>query len=302
LWVLSVLAIAVIACTAMYASNRTAAIAEARKANAFSFEFLPDWWPKQIPIPEWTRSIHSLIIDDATCDLARVAPLHELKQLTFMGSQIDDRTLQSVQLFPNLEYLAILPPTNVTDAGLAELHGCRKLRNLFIISAPITDAGLEHIAGLPIEDLTLACSHVTDAGLRHLARMPLRGVNLDETTIDGSGFRHLAGMRLTELYLSRTHVTDVGAFELRGLPLESLILDQTRITDACLPVLAKLPLKKLSLRWTAVTAGGLEVFRDHPTLTSLWLTAGPRTGETEQLSNSKLTVTLDWNTQPPAAP
>ena len=52
----------------------------------------------------------------------------------------------------------------ITDAGLKELAGQRKLRSLDLLGRPITNKGLKALAGLNIESLDIGYTKVSDAG------------------------------------------------------------------------------------------------------------------------------------------
>jgi hypothetical protein len=60
----------------------------------------------------------------------------------------------------------------VTDAGLAELSACGSLTWLDLEGTQITDAGLSHLAGLPLEILELENTSITDQCIASLNSMP----------------------------------------------------------------------------------------------------------------------------------
>lgn len=123
---------------------------------------------------------------------------------------------------PNLRNLEIHSGA-VTDAGLANLEGLVRLREVKLFDNPgLTDAGLAHLGGLlNLEELWL----------------------FDNPGITGTGLAYLGDMtRLRRLDLRQTHVTDAGLARLPPLPqLETLWLQDTGVGDAGLAHLAGLP-------------------------------------------------------------
>jgi hypothetical protein len=84
--------------------------------------------------------------------------------------------------------------TQVTDTGMAQLHGLTGLDALFIGGTQVTDAGLAHVQELTrLKCLLLEGTRVTDAGLVHLQ----------------------ASTDLQVLYFDGTHVTDAGLVQLQ---------------------------------------------------------------------------------------
>ena len=149
-----------------------------------------------------------------------------------------------------------LSNSKITDDDLArivkEYKNGRKLTSLNLSNCTnITDAGLAHLAELPLTQLNLSgCENITDAGLAHLTGLPLTQLNLSECeNITDAGLAHLAKLPLTQLDLSYCeNITDAGLAHLAKLPLTQLNLSRCRkITDAGLAHLAKLPLTQLNL-------------------------------------------------------
>ena len=133
-----------------------------------------------------------------------------------------------------------LENSDITDAGLKNLRGLTKLRELNLRCTRVTDEGLEHLAGLTnLEALYLDATQVTDAGLRHLESMKkLRSLGLSETQVTDAGLRDLQGLTTLELlYLDGTQVTDAGleylsgSANLRELILKSYHVSGTQVTD-----------------------------------------------------------------------
>jgi predicted nucleic acid-binding protein len=125
----------------------------------------------------------------------------------------------------------------LTDLELAPLAArATDLRELYLHSPGITDAGLAHLRDLvKLKTLYLGGSSVTDAGLVHLdGLLGLRTLNLARTAITDAGLAHLSGLTgLRTLVLWETRVTDTGLVHLRALPgLRELDVERTRVTAA----------------------------------------------------------------------
>eukprot|EP00808_Paulinella_micropora_P001056 g21783.t1 len=137
----------------------------------------------------------------------------------------------------------------ITDAGLAHLAAL-PLHHLDIDRCKkITDVGLAHLTALPLQYLGLAeCTRITDAGLAHLAALPLQRLNLAFCNITSAGLAYLTALSLQHLsFTCCDNVTDAGLAHLAALPLQYLCIDSCiKITDAGLAHLAALPLQHLN--------------------------------------------------------
>eukprot|EP00808_Paulinella_micropora_P020906 g5143.t1 len=140
---------------------------------------------------------------------------------------------------------------HITDAGLAHLASLPLEQLDLEFCSHITDAGIAHLAALPLRTLSLsACSQVTDAGLAHLTALPLQNLNLSHCgEVTGVGLAHLAALPLHNLNLRGcTEVRDTGLAHLSAVPLQHLdLIGCSQITDAGLSHLASLPLQYLDL-------------------------------------------------------
>ena len=64
-----------------------------------------------------------------------------------------------------------LDGTKVTDAGLADLKGLKRLTHLYLCDTGVTDAGLAHLKGLTeLQRLDLIGTTVTDTGVADLRK------------------------------------------------------------------------------------------------------------------------------------
>ncbi len=87
-----------------------------------------------------------------------------------------------------------LHATKVTDAGLRELAGLKRLRSLDLDDTQVTDKGLKELAALEgLQTLKLGNTQVTDAGLKELAGlMGMKSLALYGTKVTGAGLKDLA--------------------------------------------------------------------------------------------------------------
>jgi hypothetical protein len=304
--VLLVVVAAIAASIRSYAWRRVATLAWVeRLGGQVEFAPLPDWIPEWLDEywPDWARRIDDLEMTPPPGeDLKQLPVFREAKTVTLWGPV--DSQIRPLSSFYRLEVLALRDP-EVTDAGMAPLSRCRRLRQLFLDYSgrdederrSIGDDGLKHLVGLPLEQLylwdaqvtdvgvgtlcqprlrvlALRRAPITDAGLEKLKSLPLESLFLDGTGVTDAGLKSLGGMsRLEVIDLSRTQITDAGLSVLATWPrLNHLELNETRITNAGLVYLSKMRLRQLALSNTAIDDDGLKHLQSLTTLTILSLT------------------------------
>jgi internalin A len=185
-------------------------------------------------------------------------------QLDLRGTAVTDGdlcALDAVEFRPVRS--ALLTATRTGDEGLECLRRLPHLVQLDLGRTAVTDAGLQHLEGMPIERLELTGTAVTDAGLSHLRSMPLRIVVLRDTKIAGPGLEAFAGAELTLLDLAHTAVQeDAIALLAKVKRLETLVLSETKVRDGVLHHLGEIPgLKAADLAGTTVTPMAVAHFR-----------------------------------------
>ena len=169
--------------------------------------------------------------------LGRLAGLGELEELKLTDCVVAAGALAGVRGLTRLRSFFLYITEGVADQDLAALAPLRNLKLLWFYRedragglppsgearARITDAGLQHLAGLTrLEQLNLMGHRITDAGLRHLAGLTrLTDLNLSGPGITDAGLEHLRRLgRLERLSLYQTRVTPAGRRALRRhLPL-----------------------------------------------------------------------------------
>jgi hypothetical protein len=131
--------------------------------------------------------------------------------MVFQGPAIGDQTLAALLPAAKEEMMDLrLAGTAVTDAGLANLGSCSKLRCLILRNTQVTDGGLASLAGCKsLWILDLAETQLTDAGLALVANCPeLRMLALQKTAVTAAGLAALARCPfLMMLYAANTNAT-----------------------------------------------------------------------------------------------
>lgn len=200
-------------------------------------------------------------------DIERIAEIVELdlESLNLAGTNVTDASLALVKHCAKMRKLA-LDRTKVTDAGLLHLERFPNLVWLGLADTAITDKGLEYVGHCTqLERLRLEGTRVSDEGIPHLATLDqLEALYLDDTRVGDRALETLGRLRhLRELSLAGTCVSDKGLGHLRGLEnLETLRLNRTQVSDTGLPSLEPLrKLRLLDLEETRVTEGGVAELR-----------------------------------------
>lgn len=176
-------------------------------------------------------------------DVDRETLGHPVVAIRLAESTVTDEQLIFLDSFPDLERLD-LRATRITDAGLAHLKGCLRLRSLSLNSVcGVTDAGLSHLSNLAdLERLDLQGTGVTSKGIAHLAKLPrLRALRLSGDRITDDCMAHLKSWKaLEELLLAYTQVTDDGLAHVADHPtLRRLHIRSGRLTDVGLGELTR---------------------------------------------------------------
>jgi Leucine-rich repeat (LRR) protein len=171
----------------------------------------------------------------------------------------------------------------VSDAGLANVEGCKNLRSLNLFSTPVSDAGLAHLKGCKdLSFLELGRTRVGDAGMAHLEGCKsLTELWLEGTQVGDRGLAHFRGCKgLVRLSLWGTPVSDAGLAVFKDCKgLTHLYVNDTKVGDAGLAHFKGCKaLTELHVHNTQVSDVGLAHFKDCKGLTNLNL-EGTRVGD-----------------------
>jgi hypothetical protein len=146
------------------------------------------------------------------------------------------------------------------------------------LDATATDDDLEPLRHLPeLKELVLHCPRVTDRGLGHLQGLPLQSLCLFRMRTDGHNVSWSLHT-LTSLSLVELEVSDKTLAEVSRLPkLKRLWLQNVTVSDAALGHLTQATtLRYLYLYGTKISDAGLAQLESHPSLKEVHL-CGTRT-------------------------
>ena len=209
--------------------------------------------------------------------MKELSECNTLWALTLYGVKLPPTGLKGLGRLKKLKELDIFAAP-VTDADLSEIKVLSNLTSLRLGSSrsAITDAGLRELQPLKnLVTLRLGYAHMTDAGLTELRGFQkLTKLSVNHTRITDGGLKQLCQHKnLKDLDLSGTKITDAGLKELRGLAnLARLDLRETAITDAGLKELSQdTNLTELVLINTPITDRGIQELGRLKKLTALWL-------------------------------
>lgn len=160
--------------------------------------------------------------------LASVCQNKNLRALSIGFAEISDDSLASIATLPNLTDLEIRD-ARFTDEGLTHLGRMSQLETLTLATygplseagphGPITDTGLEQLAGLTrLKTLRIESeSAITDEGLKSLRDMAqLEWLTLYSSRITDAGLQSLQqNTKLETLHLRDARITKAGAAKLR---------------------------------------------------------------------------------------
>jgi internalin A len=127
----------------------------------------------------------------------------EVTSVQFINRPLTDDDLAPLASLDRLEEFHI-SGAPITDAGLKHLANLKELRILSLWETPgITDAGLAYLSALTkLQHLNLYRCEITDAGLVHLRTMDnLETLDIAKTGVTGPGLSHLGRMsKLKKLF------------------------------------------------------------------------------------------------------
>lgn len=209
-------------------------------------------------------------------ELHILEPLRDLRNLSLWATDISDHGLASIHGLVSLESLD-LGATAVSDAGLVHLTSLKQLRTLAFHSTHISGSGFGQLQGLEeLEALLMHGSELTDEGLAQFPSFKrLRNLDIGSTAITDDGLKKLKEFKvLRNLSLGARGVRGPGLQYLKDMRnLETLTLDLAPVTDDGLVHLRNLQhLRGLQLAYTRVTDAGLLHLRSLHTLAYLRLT------------------------------
>lgn len=248
-----------------------------RKQEADLLRFLDSFKVQEPPLSVEQRAAYDQerkvlkAIRDQRVDV-RLRRAGESLHVELAGNQVKDDHLSLLPTLNRMTFLR-LQKTPITDAGLEHLRGLPGLAELDLRTTAIGDNGLKHLKGLTgLKTLGLNGTQVTNAGLIHLAALPqLKNLGLgDNPRLTDAGLANLAKCsKISQLILDHTGISDAGLEYLRALKeLAELDLRDCKVGDAGMAYLDELPkLAVLRLNGTQVTDAGVKLLlKNHPQL------------------------------------
>jgi len=150
------------------------------------------------------------------------------------GSDPSDDDLSVLQDLPDLRELTLADRTRITDKGLRNLSGLRRLQVLVLSGTQSEGRGLAYLRSPQrVEGLALHNAPITDEALAHVGKMSsLKWLILSGTRITDNGLVHLSSLRsLEDLQIHETAVADKGLRHLESIgSLKRVLLDSTQTT------------------------------------------------------------------------
>lgn len=221
-------------------------------------------------------TMSTLPITDRGMDL--LGSLPKLRQLLLSGIGLTEKSLVPISRWTSIEDLS-LSQTEFTDSGVEPLAKLTQLRSLRANNLTMTAAQTDVFRMLPaFETLWLQKEKLNDSTLANVAKLPhLKAFSVTfaiDSKITSEGARLLAEKRdLVLVNLGGTPVKNTGLAHLcRLLELEHLCLDMTQITDDGLSSLTALrKLKSLWLGNNRISDRGFAVLQSLKTLETLLL-------------------------------
>ena len=182
--------------------------------------------------------------------------LEDVYSIDLTGSSVTDKGFEPLLRCVHLSKL-LVNDTRIGDGTLTKFAKFNNLREVAINSCPVTAAGLETLAKLPLTSLEARNISLTEDGLKAIGRMTeLQKLDLVKADFQPALISHLTGLKnLEKLYLDATSCDDAAVAKLAALPkLETITVSETRVGDAGFAALLKLPkLKSIFVRDTPVT-------------------------------------------------
>jgi acetyl esterase/lipase len=135
--------------------------------------------------------VHSKVTD---AGLAHLAGLVNLRQLHVASHETTENGLPFLGQLQALEQLDVYERL-ASNQTLAQIQKLPRLRSLMLVVGVFDDEGVRHLAGLKLEELWLGSDKVTDAALEHLAGLKaLRKVHLGGTRVTAAGKQRLQAL------------------------------------------------------------------------------------------------------------
>lgn len=207
-----------------------------------------------------------------------------LESLNIIQTKFSDAWMPSIAKLKNLKSLRFINNGKLTDAGMEHLAGLTRLEQFSFVGTQITGKAYAKFQGF---DKLVRVSHrgsqIGDEGLKELCdHLPnLESISLAHAKFTDTGAPHLAKLRKLKGLELGAHATPEALRHITGLPLEYLQLGEGFDKSESLPIIKEIKtLKRLTLtNCKDTTDTDLEVLAGIGQLESLELGGLPLTGE-----------------------
>jgi Leucine-rich repeat (LRR) protein len=210
--------------------------------------------------------------------VAKLTGLKKLKTLNLINGGISDAAVKTIaEAFPNLIALDVSSSSRLTDAATREIAKLAQLERLNLIFCDFSEFGLLNLAALPkLRAVDIRGNmKIGDGGMSALAMLPaLRSLQHRSPSISDEGIRALTEAKsLDNLFIQDFSITGRSGEYIRQMEkLTSLTIFRCENFDSDgIRALKGLKLNRLTLRGLPIDDTAMEVFRDLPTVTRLYL-------------------------------
>ncbi len=175
-----------------------------------------------------------------------------LESLNVISTKFNDEWMPSIAGLTNLKSLRFTNNGKLTDAGMEQLAGMKKLEAFSFVGTRITGRAYAKFEGFDkLTKVSHRGSSIDDTGLEELCNhLPrLESLSLAHAKFTDVGAVHLAKLtKLKSLEVGTANATPAALQHLQQLPLESLQLGEGFDKSESLPMIAGIPtLKRLTL-------------------------------------------------------
>ena len=163
-----------------------------------------------LPFCPCVKEVRLVPVSELRRRLARLAKSPWIISLDLSYSDIKDDDLAVLANMTQLEYIYLEGNPKLTDAGIAHLAKCTKLRHLELRQTSVTGSGFAALAGCQeLRYLGLTGCPVTDEHFLRLPHFPkLETLHLGGTQVTDAGLKRLDGWySLTEIFASKFMTT-----------------------------------------------------------------------------------------------
>jgi|LakMenEpi03Aug12_release.lakeMendotaPanAssembly.Ray.scaffolds.fasta_scaffold83765_2 Leucine-rich repeat (LRR) protein len=163
-----------------------------------------------LPFCPCVKEVRLVPVSEVRRRLAQLAKSPWIISLDLSNSDIVDEYLAALADMTQLEYLFLSGNPKLTDAGIAHLAKCTKLRHLELRQTSVTGSGFAALAGCQeLRYLGLTGCPVTDEHFLRLPHFPkLENLHLAGTQVTDAGLNRLNGWySLTEIFASKFMTT-----------------------------------------------------------------------------------------------